>query len=55
MSSGFVNPQILTCTGCDTAQEARVLAREVVKLKDKQNEGKDEVLAILDSAPRKAS
>ena len=36
-------------------REARVLAREVVKLKDKQNEGKDEVLAILDSAPRKAS
>ncbi|WP_164658325.1 lipopolysaccharide assembly protein LapA domain-containing protein [Tropicibacter sp. Alg240-R139] len=31
-------------------REVRKLEREVTKLKDKSNEGKDEVLAILDEA-----
>lgn len=36
-------------------KEAKVLAKEVVRLKDKEHEGKDEVLALLDgAAPRKA-
>lgn len=33
--------------------EAKTLAREVVRLKDKQNEGKDEILALVEDAPRK--
>ncbi|MFK7751558.1 MAG: lipopolysaccharide assembly protein LapA domain-containing protein [Sedimentitalea sp.] len=32
------------------AREVRKLEREVVKLKDQRNQGKDEVLAILDEA-----
>ena len=36
-------------------REAKTLAREVGRLKDKQNEGKDEILALVDDAPRKAS
>ncbi|MBM7066109.1 lipopolysaccharide assembly protein LapA domain-containing protein [Actibacterium sp. 188UL27-1] len=36
-------------------KEAKTLAREVVKLKEAQGEGKDEVLAILDKSDRKAS
>lgn len=34
----------------DQAREARKLAREVTRLKTEKNEGKDEVLAILDEA-----
>lgn len=34
-------------------REVRKLEREVTKLKDKTNEGKDEVLAILDEATAK--
>ena len=36
-------------------REAKTLAREVVRLKDKQNEGKDEILALVDDGPRQAS
>ena len=35
-------------------REAQTLAREVTRLKDKQNEGKDEILALVDDGPRKA-
>ena len=35
-------------------REAQSLAREVVRLKEEKNEGKDDVLALLDDAPRKA-
>ena len=35
-------------------REAQTLAREVVRLKDKQNEGKDDILALIEDGPRKA-
>jgi uncharacterized integral membrane protein len=35
-------------------REAKTLAREVVRLKDKQNEGKDDILALIEDGPRKA-
>lgn len=36
-------------------REAKTLAREVVRLKDQQNEGKDDILALVEDGPRKAS
>jgi len=35
-------------------REAKTLAREVTRLKEKQNAGKDEILALVDDGPRKA-
>ena len=36
-------------------QQVRTLKREVLKLRGEQSEQKDDVLAILDNAPKKAS
>lgn len=35
-------------------REAQTLAREVTRLKEQQNAGKDEILALVDDGPRKA-